>query len=106
MKERGNGIEVDAAASPSSAKERMERLVIYAKGSDGDEWVMAGEETIVFACPRCGAVFTVERDGSVTLYSSLDALIRELVEEWNFLLADEGVTVVETRVEKWDAGEG
>jgi len=102
MKEGKNRVEVNAAASPPSAgKERVERLMVYAKDSDGDEWVVAGEETIVFACPRCGSVFTVERDGTVTLYSSLDALIRELVEEWNLFLADEGVTVVEIRVEKW-----
>ncbi|MEM1929973.1 MAG: hypothetical protein QXH81_08405 [Thermofilaceae archaeon] len=88
-------------AKQGAVKERVERIVIIARGSDGEEWIMAGEETIVFRCPRCGSVFTVERDGTVTFYHSLGALIEELTDEWNFLLRDEGVTVVEVKVERW-----
>ncbi|MEM1930304.1 MAG: hypothetical protein QXH81_10065 [Thermofilaceae archaeon] len=80
---------------------RVERLVIVMRGSDGDEWIAAGEETIVFACPGCGSVFTVERDGTVTVFLSIDDLIQDLIAEWNLLLEDEGVRVVEVRVERW-----
>lgn len=93
-----------AAGSPPSAggvKERVERLVIFARGSDGKEWIMAGEETIVFICPHCSTVFTVERDGTVAAYRSIDDLIKEMVEEWNYLLKDENVSVVEVRIERW-----
>jgi len=105
----GAGAAAMSAAAPAAAgtppaggvKQGVERLIIIAKGSDREEWIMAGEEVIVFRCPKCSTVFTVERDGTVTAYSSLDALIEELIEEWNLLLSDEGVTVVETRVERW-----
>ncbi|MEM2677880.1 MAG: hypothetical protein QXU62_04480 [Thermofilaceae archaeon] len=93
-----------AAGSPPSAggvKERVERLVIYGIDSAGEKFIMAGEETIVFVCPHCAAAFTVERDGTVTFYRSLDVLIKDLIDEWNLLLEDEGVTVQEVRVERW-----
>jgi len=109
----GAGAAAMSAAAPAAAgtppaggakqgvvRGRVERFVIVMRGSDGDEWVAAGEETIVFACPGCGSVFTVERDGTVTVFPSIDALIQDLIAEWNLLLEDEGVTVQEARVER------
>lgn len=60
-----------------------------------EEIVLAGEEDIVFRCPRCGTAFIVE-GGRVLVFKNMDDLVKYLVESVSHLFK-----VKKVRVEEW-----